>query len=177
MFCAGDMAMLEGLLASAEGEIDQPVDYWFPLPNPLRDANSRLSTLHGQLVGVERKSAGLVKGVTHSPGAPYAGLDLFRFRRGEANDKEGAEDEEDQPVFEGPLAVLFELFLTPRGFSDGVHALCTTGCLKSPLPVPSETELLAHLASLTVPRLRRLWAMIDLRVPEGRWNAQMKNES
>ena len=89
------MAMSENLLASAEGEVNQPVDYWFPLPNPLRGAPSRSSTHSGRSVEVELKSAGLVKCVTHSPGAPYAGLDLFQFRRGEANDEEGAEDEED----------------------------------------------------------------------------------
>ena len=94
------------MLASAKGEIDQPVDYWFPLPNPLRDANPRSSILHGRSVEVEQNSAGLVKGVTHSPGAPYAGLDLFKFLRGEANDEEGAEEEDDPPAFEGPLAVL-----------------------------------------------------------------------
>ena len=159
MFCAGDIVKSENLLASAEGEIDQPEDYWFPLPNPLRDAAPRSSIFHGRSVGVEQNSAGLSKGVAQSPGAPYAGLDSFRFRRGEANDDDGAaeeEEEEEPPAFDGPLAVLYELFLTPRGFPDGVQALCSAGCLASPLPVPSETELIAHLGSLTAPRLRRL---------------------
>jgi hypothetical protein len=176
MFCAGDLVMSENLLASAEDAIDQPVDYWFPLPNPLRDATPRSSILHGRSVGVEQNSAGLVKGVTHSPGAPYAGLDSYQFRRGEANDEDAAEDEDDPPAFEGPLALLYELFLTPRGFPDGVQALCSAGCLASSLPVPSETELIAHLGSLTTPRLHRLSTLLDLRVPEGRWNVQMKNE-
>ena len=176
MFYAGDIVMSENLLASAAGEIDQPEDYWFPLPNPLRDAAPRSSIFHGRSVGVEQNSAGLVKGVAQSPGAPYAGLDTFRFRRGEANDDDGAEEEEEPPAFDGPLAVLYELFLTPRGFPDGVQALCSAGCLASPLPVPSETELIAHLGSLTTPRLRRLSTLLDLRVPEGRWTAQMKNE-
>ena len=35
MFCAGDIVMSENLLASAEGEIDQPVDYWFPPSKPI----------------------------------------------------------------------------------------------------------------------------------------------
>ena len=43
--------------------------------------------------------------------------------------------------------------------------------------LPSETELIAHLGSLTTPRLRRLSTLLDLRVPEGRWGAQLKNEA
>ena len=167
MFYAGDLELLEHLLASEEGEFDQPVDYWFPHPDPLREAAPRSSIFHGRSVGVEQNSAGLLKGVAHSPGAPYAGLDSFRFRRGEANDDDGAEEEEEPPAFDGPLAVLYELFLTPRGFPDGVQALCSAGCLASPLPVPSETELIAHLGSLTTPRLRRLSTLLVLRVPEG----------
>jgi hypothetical protein len=104
-------------------------------------------------------------------------LDSFQFRRGEANDEDGAEDEDDPPAFEGPLAVLNELFLTPRGFPDGVQALCSAASLASSLPVPSETELITHLGSLTTPRLRRLSTLLDLRVPEGRWGAQLKNEA
>ena len=35
MFCAGDLAASEVMLASDDGDLDQPVDFWFPLPTPL----------------------------------------------------------------------------------------------------------------------------------------------
>ena len=89
-----------------------------------------------------------------------------------------AEAEEDvPPVYEGPLSVLFELFQSPRGFAPGVTALCLTCGLDSPTPVPSPEALVTHLGQLTVPLLRRISAMLDLRVPEARWSAQVRSDS
>ena len=79
-------------------------------------------------------------------------------------------------MFEGPLSVLYELFQTPRSFSSGVTALCLTCGLESPLPVPTEESLIALLGQLPVPQLRRLSAMLSLRVPEARWTATVKHE-
>ena len=57
-----------------------------------------------------------------------------------------------------------------------VTALCLTCGLESPLPVPSEGDLIAHLGQLPVPQLRRLSAMLDLRIPEARWSVIVKDE-
>ena len=136
MFCAGDLAASEVMLASDEGEFDQPVDFWFPLPNPIRRSSPRPSTLVGRSAWVGR-SAGFGEGADLSPGAPYDGLDSIQRGQGE-EDKTGDDgDEDDAPVFEGPLSVLYELFQTPRGFTSGVTNLCDTCGLESPLPVPA----------------------------------------
>ena len=98
MLCAGDLAASEVMLASGEGEFDQPVDFWFPLPNPVRRSPPRPSTLVGRsdLVG---RSAGFGEGVHLSLGAPCDGLDLFQRSLGEEgeNGKDGVED--DAPEF------------------------------------------------------------------------------
>ena len=150
MFCAGDLAKSVVMLASDEGEFDQPVDFWFPLPNPLRRSPPRPSTLVGRSAVVGR-SAGLGKGVDLSPGAPYVGLDLFQYRQGEVNENEEDGVEDEALVIEGPLSVLYELFQTSRSFSSGVTALCLTCGLDSPMPVPSEEHLIAIAGPAAAP--------------------------
>ena len=95
MFCAGDLAASEVMLASSEDEFDQPVDFWFPLPNPERRSPSSPSTLVGRSDRMGR-SAGLADGVELSPGAPCDRVDLFHLDRGE--DETGDDgDEDDAP--------------------------------------------------------------------------------
>ena len=174
MFCAGDLAASEVMLASGADEFDQPVDFGFPLPDPLRRSPPRPSTLSGRSDGMGR-SAGSAEGVDLSPGAPYDMVDLFHQGRGE--DENGDDgDEDDASMFEGPLSVLFELFQTPRGFTSGVTNLCDTCGLESPLPVPTAESVHALLFPLPASTLRRLAGKLCLRVPDIRWTAQVRNE-
>ena len=92
------------------------------------------------------------------------------------NENEEDGDEDEAPVFEGPLSVLHELFQTPRGFTSGVTNLCDTCGLESPLPAPAAEQMLALLVLLPASTLRRLSGMLRLRVPEARWTAVVKDE-
>ena len=121
------------------------------------------------------RSAGSAEGVDLSPGAPYDMVDLFHQGRGE--DETGDDgDEDDAPMFEGPLSALFELFQTPRGFTSGVTNLCDTCGLESPLPVPTAESVHALLFPLPASTLRRLAGKLCLRVPDIRWTAHVRNE-
>ena len=67
------------------------------------------------------------------------------------NENEENGDEDEAPVFEGPLSVLYELFQTPRGFTSGVTNLCDSCGLESPLPVRSPAGLDASAAIRDAP--------------------------
>ena len=173
MFCAGDLAATEVLLASGADEFDQPVDFWFPHPNPVRRSPPRPSALSGRSDEMGR-SAGSAEDVERSPGAPRDLVDLFHRGRGE--DENGDDGEEDEaPIFEGVLSVLYELFQTPRGFTSGVTNLCDTCGLESPLPVPSAERVHDLLSPLPASALWWLAAKLCLCVPDGCWTAQMRN--
>ena len=121
------------------------------------------------------RSAGSAEGVDLSPGAPRDMVDLFHQGCGEDESGDGG-DEDDAPMFEGPLSVLFELFQTPRGFTSGVTNLCDTCGLESPLPVPTAERVHALLFPLAASTLRRLAGKLCLRVPDVRWTAHVRNE-
>ena len=103
-------------------------------------------------------------------------MDLFQHSQGEEDENNDDGDEDDAPVVEGPLSVLYELFQTPRGFTSGVTNLCDTCGLESPLPVPAAERVQALLFPLPASTLRRLAGKLCLRVPDIRWSAQIRDE-